>query len=82
MVVVHCVVYVVQEVLSVREVVVNISDLLVDLNHALVVLDGLFCLSHVIEGVGNTDEGLNFLWIVVKGLLEVLAGILSVSGFE
>ena len=68
--------------MSVREVVVNISDLLVDLNYPLVVLNGLFRLSHIIECVGNTDEGLNFLGIMIKGLLEVLACILSVTGFE
>lgn len=71
-----------QHVLGIGKIVINICNFIIDFDHSLVVLDSILWLSDVIECIGNTNKCLDFLRVMVEGLLEVLASVLGMTTFE
>ena len=65
LIIVNRIIDVTQKILSVGQVVVNICNFFIDLNHTLVVMDRLLCLLHIIQSVGDSNQSLNFFWVMV-----------------
>ena len=71
-----------KHILGIGKIVVNVCNFIIYFDDPLVVLDSILRLSNVVESIGNTNKGLDFLWIMIESLLEILASVLGMTTFE
>lgn len=65
--------------MGVSEVVVNVSNLVVDFDRQVVVLNRLLWLTHIVASISQTNQSLKVTVVELEGLLKVMAGRLCMA---
>ena len=77
-----CFLRLLKHVKGVSQVVVYVREVIVLLERFSVVDNRLLWLSHIVEGISQSDERLNLVWAVFQGPLVVLNCVLEVASLE